>query len=101
MLHDPSETDLQVTVDAHVVSVGGEIDMDSVELLRAGLIEAARAGHHEVAVDMSAITFIDSTGLRELVDFRQQGHRVTITNPSESVIRLLRLTATGPLFGLD
>ena len=101
MLSDHSEIELRLTVDANVVSVSGEIDMDSVGLLRAALIDAAGAGPDGVVIDMAQVTFMDSTGLRELLDFRQQGHQLAVTKPSETVLKLMRLTATAPLFGLE
>ncbi|CAN5602442.1 hypothetical protein BH10ACT3_BH10ACT3_22890 [soil metagenome] len=101
MLSDHSEIDLRLSVDANVVTAVGEIDMDSAGVLRGALIDAVGTDHDGVVVDMSQITFIDSTGLRELLDFRQKGHPVTITNPSGPVLRLLHLTATAPLFGVE
>jgi anti-sigma B factor antagonist len=44
----------------------GELDVGTVELLSAPLDEAIAAGG-PIFIDMSALRFIDSTGIRELV----------------------------------
>lgn len=85
---------------ALIVAVG-EIDLDSAPQLRRATDAALRTGTHEVHIDLSRITFCDSSGLHILVRARRlaarAGATVTVT-ASEAVARLLELTGIAPLF---
>ena len=79
------------------LAVAGEIDMASSDALAAALREAVRAGDaKEVAVDLSGVTFIDSSGIRTLVvaqgDAAEHGLTLYVTNPHHHVQRVLALT---------
>ncbi|QEC46331.1 STAS domain-containing protein [Baekduia soli] len=88
-----------------VVSVLGDVDIATVPQLDAVLTEAAAdAGH--VIVDLRAVTFMDSSGLRLLVrkhqSARDSGHIFALGKPvSETVQRLLELTAMDRMFVFD
>jgi anti-sigma B factor antagonist len=77
-----------------VVTLTGELDLDSVDTLQAALAQAANAG--AVDVDMSGVTFMDSSGLRGLIGAYKKlaadGRRLRIVEPSDRVVRLLKLT---------
>ena len=65
------------------VSISGEVDIATSSELRAAL---TRADAYTVNVDMSGLSFIDASGLAELV--RAGGLRgLTITNPNARVVR--------------
>jgi anti-anti-sigma factor len=51
----------------HVVTIDGEIDMSSAPQLRARLLDAITAGHHAVILDLSAVTFMDSSGFAVVI----------------------------------
>lgn len=76
------------------VSVEGQIDSHTVTSIDDALagVDAEQA----VTIDLSGVSFIDSSGLRVLVraDKRQSGGggSLTIANPSEPVARLLQIT---------
>jgi anti-sigma B factor antagonist len=54
---------------AIVVAVTGKVDLSTGPALRAALAEAVdRPGHGPVVVDLSAVTFLGSTGIAVLVD---------------------------------
>lgn len=80
---------------AAVVAAAGEIDIATGAALRRRLVVALDE-HPAVAVDMSAVTFIDCAGLRALLAARnhadRQGRHLTVHNPSRPVRRLLALT---------
>ena len=63
--------DLRVEVstqgDWSVVTVGGEIDVATAPRLREQLIALVNDGRHHLVVDLSAVDFIDSTGLGVLI----------------------------------
>jgi anti-sigma B factor antagonist len=96
--------DLHVTTepmeDAIVVRATGEIDMSTVDVLRREL-DAARAEDATALLNLSGVTFIDSTGLHLLLD---ASHRSAVSDwgffvgrPSEAVRRLLDLSGTSDL----
>jgi anti-anti-sigma factor len=74
----------------------GDVDLSSKAQLDAALETIAAAAPGDVVVDLSATTFLDSTGLGFLVRLNRQvhstGHRVTLTEPRGSVARVLELS---------
>ncbi|MFE9043589.1 STAS domain-containing protein [Streptomyces sp. NPDC007818] len=87
-----------------VVRLGGEIDMDSAVALEAALTDllAGGADGSPLVLDMSDVTFCDSTALNALLRVRRlalRGHgSLSIASASDQVARLLDLTGTGELF---
>jgi anti-anti-sigma factor len=63
--------------DATVVSVTGEVDMDTAPSFQRGLLRAIGAGKSGLVVDLSRASFVDSAALTELVrafdQLREQG----------------------------
>lgn len=51
-----------------VLHADGEIDLTTAPELRSSIERAQRATGHDVVLDLTAIDFIDSTGLSVLVD---------------------------------
>jgi anti-anti-sigma factor len=88
------------TEDAIVVRAAGEIDMSTVDLLRREL-DTARAEAATTLVDLSGVTFIDSTGLRLLLEASHSSAvsdwGFFIVRPSEAVRRLLDVSGTADL----
>jgi anti-sigma B factor antagonist len=83
-------------LDAHVGDDGvlvlvGEIDTYTAPELQEWLAPLAE----HCTVDLSGVTFIDSSGLRVIVEAhsgrRDQGGSVTLRSPSPSVERLLQI----------
>ncbi len=83
---------LVTTRDGSWLIASGEIDMVTAPTLAA----AIAAGDYE-GVDLAAITFLDVSGLRVLLnaarDARAVGRRFAVANPPPMVRRLLALTA--------
>ncbi len=73
-----------------VVVVSGELDMASAPLFRQVLAEAEPRGGR-VVLDLAELTFMDSSGLRELVAFQNAGHVVDIREASDPVRAVLRM----------
>jgi anti-anti-sigma factor len=76
------------------VSVSGEIDAHSAPLL-AEHLSGCTATDADIVIDMSAVTFMDSSGLRMLIDLRQRTesapHDLVVRSPSDTVVRLLEV----------
>ena len=52
------------------VAVEGEIDLSTVDELRSAVTRAAEDGTEQVRLDLTAVKFIDSTGLGGLLQLR-------------------------------
>jgi len=81
-----------------VVSPRGEIDVFFAPRLVKAFAGCTDA-HKSIVCDLSAVEFLDSSGLRALI-FAQRAEpaRFAIARPSETVQRLIHLTATTELF---
>ncbi|MEV6354802.1 STAS domain-containing protein [Streptomyces hydrogenans] len=97
---------VEPTAAGTVLRLGGEIDMDTAHRLDTALRDALSdgGGRRPLSLDMSEVTFCDSTGLNTLLRARQRALRrdipLSITAVSGQVAHLLDLTRTGSLFGL-
>ncbi|MGO4462866.1 STAS domain-containing protein [Streptomyces sp. M-16] len=87
---------------ARVLSLYGEVDQDRRRQLHDALAEAVRAGPPRLVVDLSGLTFCDSTGLNALLQTRLDadaaGVRLLLAAPPPNVMRLLEITGTAALF---
>ena len=52
-------------------------------------------------VDLSGITFIDSSGLKAMLKIQRDHHHVRFVRPSAHVARLVEITGLTVLFGFD
>jgi anti-anti-sigma factor len=95
---------LRVTVepldDARLIRAAGEIDLGSVAALRREL-DAARVEAVTVLLDLSGVTFIDSSGLHLLLRASDSSAGsdwgFSVVRPSESVLRLIELSGTADM----
>ena len=53
---------------AHHVAVSGELDIASVEQLERVLLDVEQADGEPIVLDLTGLDFIDSTGLRLVLD---------------------------------
>lgn len=87
------------------VFVAGEVDYGSASRLRSVLVELAHEGEGEVVVDLSAVTFIDSTALSVMVQAKQRfdssGQRMSVTGTQPRVARVLELSGLTDYLGGD
>lgn len=89
-----------------MVWVDGEVDIDNAGHLRDFLAgELTHDDIAEVVVDLSAVTFIDTSGLHALISTARRADLLTcefalIIDPAGPVQRLLNLTHTADLFTL-
>ncbi|MER5352420.1 STAS domain-containing protein [Kitasatospora sp. NPDC002551] len=79
-----------------IVAVGGELDHDSADGLRAALAGPGEEGLARILVDLADLRFCDSTGLNVLLRARQEaeptGVRLEVAGPRPAVARLLAVT---------
>ena len=83
------------------VSLTGEVDLSNVEELAAGLYAAVDNACHGLVLDLSGVTYLDSTGLRLLyrlmrqLEERQQQLRV-VSGPGTPVHDVLVMGGLAP-----
>ncbi|MFE6746309.1 STAS domain-containing protein [Kitasatospora purpeofusca] len=79
-----------------VVTLHGELDLDSVAVLREALDRALATRGTVVLIDCGDLAFCDSTGLSELLDAavraREHASRIELARPRPIVRRVLELT---------
>jgi anti-anti-sigma factor len=80
--------------------------MYSVAVLEHAVADAlADPGEAAVELDLAAVSFIDSTGLRALLNAREQagdvGRPLRLVGAGPAVRRILHLTRTATLFELE
>ena len=80
--------------DKLIITVNGEIDLGNSENLRQQ-IHAALDDNKAVSVDMSAVNYIDSSGIAVLIESKQRAgegsKEFKIVKPSEAVLSVLKL----------
>ncbi len=83
--------------DAAVYEIIGELDLGGAAALAARLEEVVAATGGDLVLDLARMPFVDSTGLRILIDVRRhldaRGRRLVLRAMQPDVERLLRLTA--------
>jgi anti-sigma B factor antagonist len=85
-----------------VVDVAGEVDVFSAPELAEQLAQLFDAGRRTVVVDLTSVTFLDSTGLGTLVAARNRaeeaGGHLPIIGSAERVLKLFRITGLDEVF---
>lgn len=104
MLSDqtPSQPEMS-NADEFVVTLEGEFDLSNISILRDELSRAIGSAKACIVVDMSDVTFIDSSGLAELVTARNalaEGRSIVIRQPRPNVKKAFDFTGLSPLFGM-
>jgi anti-sigma B factor antagonist len=96
----------EVVGDCAVFAVAGELDAQTAPRLTGEA--AGRLGSDEVSrlvVDLSAVTFLDSTGIAALVRLRNRaldvGKQFALRNPGPRVVRILKITALDTIFDIE
>jgi len=85
-------------------SLVGEIDFSVTPKVRNALMGVIEAGTPEVALDLSGLDYIDSSGLALLIEARkillEAKRSLRIVGISSQVRKIFNLTQLGELFGL-
>ncbi len=89
-----SPTRLSIVSSDAALSVTGDVDAYSAPDLVSALTPLP--GDGDVTLDLAGVGFMDSSGIRVLVDAHQrgeqEGRRVVVANPSRSVRRILEIS---------
>lgn len=87
------DAQIEVDCEAGVVTGRGEIDLAAADHLRSAIdaaLDVDRA--RTVVVDLRDVTFIDSTGVKELLRPTVEGFSLALRAPSDPVRRVLELS---------
>ena len=73
-----------------ILAVHGELDLFAVPVLEAVLADLDGADE----IDLSGVTFFDSSALRSFLAVRRRNPKLRVVNASEAVLRVLEMTGT-------
>ena len=102
-MDDSFSLDLAVDGATAVLAVGGEIDLHNAgELSALGLQALEQAEVATIVVDMTKLTFLDSTGVGALIQIREKavegGREMYLRNVPARVSRVLTITGLDATF---
>ncbi|MEU2546973.1 STAS domain-containing protein [Streptomyces roseolus] len=91
------EVDVEIRDDlTAVLTVGGELDMETAAGLQDRLSEQFGHGRRRLVLDLSALDFMDSSGLNVLIRavnrVRESGGDLYLAAPTPAVRRILEIT---------
>jgi anti-anti-sigma factor len=85
--------ELRSAPDRVVLELCGELDLASVPLLESELQKATQAETKTIILDLDALDFVDSSGLRSMLSARERasdnGGQLLLSRCSEQLTRLL------------
>ena len=86
----------RVEGDSTVIAVSGELDVFTAPKLDASIAEAIEGGSVNLIVDLTDVTFLDSTGLGSMVKglkrARGQGGSLKVVASAERIVKVFRIT---------
>jgi len=78
------------------IAVAGDVDASNADEVRFAILDAAGRSGGKLEVDLSGLTFMDSSGLRAIADAAQEsealGSRLTLRNVPDRVLRLAAIS---------
>jgi anti-sigma B factor antagonist len=86
-----------------VIAVTGELDLSTAPRLKWTLVDALEAGIGALIVDLSRVTFIDSTALGVLVGVRRRldgGERLAVVCAHSEVLQIFELAGMDSAFAI-
>jgi anti-sigma B factor antagonist len=90
--------------DRTVVTVSGEIDLATQGALRTQLNDLVVAGQVDLVLDLTEVTFVDSTGLGALIGTRRRVHAfhgsLALVIPNEAVMKVFTITGLEKVFDI-
>jgi anti-sigma B factor antagonist len=88
--------------DQTVMRLGGEIDVYTAPLVREKLDEQIHGGRARLVVDLTNVTFLDSTGLGVLVGrlklARSRGGSLRLVGNDDRVLKVFSITGLDKVF---
>jgi anti-sigma B factor antagonist len=92
----------QISDDAYVISLTGEVDLYTAPEFKEQLVEVIGEGATTVVVDLTDTTFIDSTTLGVLVGgvkrLRPDGGRLVLVCSDRNILKIFEITGLDQVF---
>ena len=86
----------------HVIAARGEIDLFTAPDLKQVLTDAIEGGQHRLVIDLSEVSFLDSTALGVLIGavkrLRSRGGALAIVNTDTSIAKTFEITGLDQIF---
>jgi anti-sigma B factor antagonist len=86
------------------IAVAGDVDVYTGPELRGRIFDVFGSGRHQVIIDLSAVEFLDSTGLGVLVAALNLAHEcdggLWLVCTQERMLRLFAMTGLDSMFSL-
>ena len=87
-----------------IIEVSGDVDLDKTDDFRNQVFEAFDK-EHKVVLDMSQVSYIDSSGISVLIESHQKaqelGKDFVILKPSESVTSVIEMAKLDTFFVIE
>lgn len=87
-----------------VIELEGEVDVYTAGKLRDAIKEKVEEGEYRIAVNLSRVAFLDSTGLGVLVGGRKRlnphGGELSIICDNDKILRIFRITGLERIFAI-
>ena len=102
-LHRPPVAGVEERAGAIIVELVGELDLYNAHLVREQLFAAAADDPERLLVDLSGVTFIDSTGLGVLIEARtrmQNRRAFMLVGPKLETRRALEISGLDQHFAV-
>ena len=97
-------TDRKVDDDTHVVAVTGEIDLFTAPEFKQRMAAPIDAGRSRLIVDLSAVSFIDSSSLGVLIGahrrLKLRGGSLVVVCDNETIVKTFQITGLDGVFTL-
>ncbi len=98
------ETQIRDNGGLPIIEVAGEIDLYTAPLFKRALTQTIDGGHHNILVDMTQVSYMDSSGfgtpLGVTKRVRPDGGSVNLIGCNEAIHRMLKITRLNTIFGL-
>ncbi len=82
--------------------LAGEVDLNTAQSMREAALDAMRRHGTNLRIDLSGVTFLDSTGLEVMLATRRraslEGGQLHLIDPTQAVMRVLEVTGIDHLF---
>ena len=86
----------------YVIAARGEIDLFTAPELKQVITEAIESGERRVAIDLSEVSFLDSTALGVLIGavkrLRSRGGALAVVNTDSSIAKTFEITGLDQIF---
>ena len=104
-----SDTGFEVTMDLRgdtaTLGLRGELDMATAWVLEVAVAKVVRAPVTSIVFDLTHLSFLGSSGLDVILAAHRQaadvGRRCTLVHPNRTALKVLRLTGTDSLLGVE